>query len=60
MDWHIRFLVSGVDYELDVVQCGIWGERKFPFIGVRTAKGNVIPWAPSHEDILSDNWFITE
>lgn len=28
------------------------------FIVVKTFRGNVVPWCPNHNDILSDDWYL--
>ena len=42
------YAVSGVDFEM------------LPFLVIRNANGNHIPWTISQQDIFSDGWRILE
>lgn len=35
-------------------------DRLLPWIGVRTAGGEFVPWLPSQADILGDDWVVIE
>jgi len=35
-----------------------FGGRLLPWIGLQNASGDFTPWAPSQEDMLSEDWMI--
>jgi hypothetical protein len=35
-------------------------KMSLPYLYLRTADNHLVPWTPSHSDILSDDWQISE
>lgn len=51
--------VAGTDYQLNTIaREKLVGDRQLPWVGMKTANEEFVPWLASQTDILSEDWGI--
>ena len=51
---------SDPEYMLDDVFSKDMGVNHSPYIAIKTANNKIVPWTPSQEDMLTDDWVIVK
>lgn len=51
---------NGKDMYLQLQVPDVKSKMTLPYVYMRTAQGNLVPWVCSQTDLLADDWIITD